>query len=173
MTKTQRLENLIQQINQLQAEASRHKMVRVSWLSRNLTKIIENMQPVLEPAPRRTPRPVSLLRFLARDGLQRNCDLIAMDAHLHFVPGCGQLIRSNGGRSLDYAREAAEEAGYLPAGSDINTLLDAIAEELHGRPVYSEHDMGAVLENELAAHAEAERLRHGAIDAGLAMECAQ
>lgn len=48
------------------------------------------------------------------------------------------LINNATGVALDYAREAAVEAGYLPEGADINDLLDAIDAELRGTPVYSE-----------------------------------
>ena len=52
------------------------------------------------------------------------------------------LVRKNG-MPLDYAREAAVEAGYLHPDSDINDLLNAINEELHGRKVYRLGEAGA------------------------------
>lgn len=53
----------------------------------------------------------------------------------------GILARRNG-LTLDYAREAAEEAGYLRPGSDINDLLDAIRETALGHPVFRPGDEG-------------------------------
>tara|TARA_Y100000310_G_scaffold339279_1_gene431489 strand:- start:523 stop:4413 length:3891 start_codon:yes stop_codon:yes gene_type:complete len=51
--------------------------------------------------------------------------------------------------SLDYVRERAIEAGYLPEGADINALTDAMAEELAGKPTYSEEDR-SIIENKAA-----------------------
>lgn len=76
----------------------------------------------------------TLLTFLIRKGGLRDQggDLRAMDAHKRRVG----LVRQRGGLSLDYAREAAAEAGYLPAGSYVSDLLDAIARELRGHAVF-------------------------------------
>lgn len=81
----------------------------------------------------------SLLRFLTSiGGLRDNGDLRAMDAHKKFVPGGGMLMRRDGtGRSLDYARSRAAECGFLSHDSDVNDLLNAINEELHGRRQYA------------------------------------
>lgn len=84
----------------------------------------------------------SLLTFLIRKGGVRDTggDLVAMDAHRRRIG----LVRKRGGVSLDYAREAAAEAGYIPADSYESDLLAAIAEELRGRPVYPWMFSGAV-----------------------------
>lgn len=76
----------------------------------------------------------TLLTFLIRKGGLRDQggDLRAMDAHKRRVG----LVRKRGGLSLDYAREAAAEAGYLPADSYVSDLLDAVNAEIRGRPVY-------------------------------------
>ena len=97
-------------------------------------------------------KPPSLTTFLARRGGIRDPggDLAAMDAHLQRVG----LVRTNGGQSLDYAREAAEEAGYLRPGSDTNDLLEAIRGELSGRKVYPA-EQGAALEAGQRASREA------------------
>ena len=108
-----------------------------------------------------TPRPTapSLLTFLIRrGGLQdHGGELAAMDASKVRIG----LVRKTGGESFDYAREAAEEAGYLPPGSGINDLLDAVSDELHGRPVYPAHvqaDMDGVEAHRTAAEANAHAL---------------
>ncbi len=93
-------------------------------------------------------RPVDLLQFLAdKGGLQdQGGELRSMDAQRKFMPGHGMLVRVKGGVPLDRAREAAEEAGYLPKGSDINTLLDAIRDSLRGEHRFSERDEAALAE---------------------------
>jgi hypothetical protein len=117
--------------------------------------------PTPAPSPRGKPprarQPVSLLHFLAsRGGLARDAggDLVALDAHKHLVPGKGMLVRKTGGMTLDRAREAAEEAGYLPHDSTIADLLDGVDEELRGRKQYSRIDQGQVQEMREAAMAE-------------------
>lgn len=94
----------------------------------------------------RAPRKVneealSLFQFLAhRGGLKPNADLQHTLDGNPFVPGFGKLLREDG-MSLDRAREAAVEAGYLhdtgrdtggESESRINHLLDAVREEAHG-----------------------------------------
>jgi hypothetical protein len=44
------------------------------------------------------------------------------------------------GKQLDYVREAAEEAGYLRPGSDINDLKDAMVRDASGPGVYPRGD---------------------------------
>ena len=137
--------DLQKRIAAIVAEAAKYKTVRTSWLTEKLAPVLEAAKALDvedRPLPVRTgPKPVSLLKFLAkRGGLKRDGDLIAMDAHRKLIPGAGMLVRKEGGQSLDYAREAAVEAGYLPEDADINTLLDAISDELHGRLVLSTPD---------------------------------
>jgi hypothetical protein len=98
----------------------------------------------------------SLLQFLASRGGLRNDDPLIGDVRAaigsanHLVPGIGPLIRnpkegsSAKGRSgagdpmtLDQAREAAAEAGYIVGdGSTLRTLLDAVDGELRGNKIY-------------------------------------
>jgi hypothetical protein len=82
-------------------------------------------------------RESTLLQFLADKGGLRDYqgELRSQDIDKLFVPGKGRLVRHNG-VSLDYAREAAVEAGYLKPDADVNDLLDAIFEENRGRPTY-------------------------------------
>jgi hypothetical protein len=77
----------------------------------------------------------SLLPFLIeRGGLQPHGDLRAMDAHIA-RPG---LVRKTG-MQLDYAREAAAEAGFLPMDSTIGDFLDLVSRELKGQKQYGNH----------------------------------
>lgn len=56
------------------------------------------------------------------------------------------LINEASGIDIDYMRELAEGAGYLPENSTVNDLLNAIDREARGEPVYSEQDANEVLE---------------------------
>ena len=93
---------------------------------------------------------MSLLQFLAHKGGISPFDHQAADVQSaigsdnKFVPGFGNLLRA-GGMSLDRAREAAVEAGYLHdtaeqhggvTESTVNHLLDAMDTELRGNKVY-------------------------------------
>jgi hypothetical protein len=107
------------------------------------------------------PASPSLLTFLIRRGgiNDQGGDLAAMDAGKARVG----LLRRNGGEGLDYAREAAEEAGYLPAGSDERDLLEAIRTELSGRRIYPMHeqaDVDAAAWERGEAEARADALDH-------------
>jgi hypothetical protein len=78
----------------------------------------------------------SLLQFLIRrGGLQPHGDLRAMDANIA-RPG---LVRKSTGMQLDYAREAAAEAGFLPMDSTPADLLDLVSRELKGQKQYGNH----------------------------------
>jgi hypothetical protein len=90
----------------------------------------------------RTPnKPVDIVEHLIRSGgvSDQGGELAAMDMHQINKGYFGRLSQRNG-RSLDYARESAEEAGYLPKGSSVNDMLDAIYDTTHGRPIYSSKD---------------------------------
>jgi hypothetical protein len=91
-------------------------------------------------------KPESLADFLiARGGIQdQHGDLRAMDAQLYHHRNAGRLINPKG-LTLDYAREAAAEAGFLSPNADINELLDALGEHLSGNTRYRMHeqDIGA------------------------------
>src|SRR4029077_6282182 len=123
---------------------------------------VVRVQPRRGPATR-DPNTFSLLEFLASNGGIRNDDPLISDlrgsiGNNKFIPGFGQLIRNPrelstaarmGGRkppmTLDQAREAAVNAGYIAdhgdvtggaARSTIDTLLQAIDEEARGRRRY-------------------------------------
>lgn len=92
-------------------------------------------------------KPTDLLKFLAkRGGLNAeqgdySGHLEAMDAQRTFIPGAGMLVRKSGGLSLDYAREAAEQAGYGPFGDgDIQGFIEALDSSLRGGQEFSVND---------------------------------
>jgi hypothetical protein len=103
-----------------------------------------------KPAPvkavERQRKPVGLLEFLASIGGLRDDrgDLKAMNAELWHrgAPFRRRLVSENG-QSLDYAREAAQEAGYGNFETQAD-LLDAIDMALSGRPVWRQADQGYV-----------------------------
>ena len=106
-----------------------------------------HMGPKAARGPRaKDPDHYSLLEFLAdRGGLKPNGELATVfGGKPKFVPGFGPLLRK-AGMTLDHAREAAVEAGYITdagaiAGreneSSINQLLDLIDQEARGSKVY-------------------------------------
>jgi hypothetical protein len=110
----------------------------------------------------------SLLQFLAsKGGLGPDSELEAIGAHGHTVnvDGVGRrkLVRQ-GGWPLDYAREAAEEAGYLHGDhngtSTVNDLLDAVDAEMRGQKRYPEGAEGTVSKAEAVAAKERQDHEH-------------
>jgi hypothetical protein len=97
------------------------------------------------PRHARPVKPASLFEFLGkRGGLKHTPDLAYILDGNPFIGGAGPLLRQSG-MTLDHAREAAVEAGYLhcdgwntsrQATSTINDLLDAIDREARGEKVY-------------------------------------
>ena len=90
-------------------------------------------------------RPLTLIEFLAASGGIRDSggELASLGLVGKFVPKIGALVRPNG-RPLDYARELAEQAGYLraerpnqPNQNSTADLLNLLAEEASGRPIYT------------------------------------
>lgn len=96
------------------------------------------------PACRRPVKPASLFEFLAANGgLRPTPDLTYILDRNPLVPQQGPLLRASG-LTLDLAREACVEAGYLAdtpweggvATSTVNDMLDAIADEARGMKRY-------------------------------------
>jgi hypothetical protein len=123
-----------------------------------VARIADEMAPAASnPA---APRARSLTEFLADRGgvLDHKGELNAL--------GAGHLARKRAGKgkpdkrvSLDYAREAAEEAGYIGRAGEVQTttvadLLDAIDQDMRGNRVYSREDAP-----ERIGNAEADRAR--------------
>ncbi len=93
----------------------------------------------------RVKKPDSLIEFLARKGgvREETGELATIgfgDRKTGFVAGAGPLVRKNG-LHPDKAREAAEEAGYLPDNSTISDLYDALDQDTrNSRTVFSKYD---------------------------------
>ena len=123
----------------------------------------EAAPPAAAPA---APTAQSLTEFLAsKGGLGPDSELgaIGADRHVVDVAGAGKRrLVKQGGWTLDYAREAAEEAGYLKPGpngtSTTRDLLDALDKEMRGNKLYPEGMEGTVGKRE--ATAMSERARH-------------
>lgn len=95
--------------------------------------------------PQRT-YPLELLQFLAqRGGLQSKQAREVQDLDKVFLPGFGKIARPTG-RTLDEAREAAVEAGYLPEGATVRDLLDAVEWSTRGRKRFAAGDQARVIE---------------------------
>lgn len=112
------------------------------------------------------PAPQSLTEFLAsKGGLGPDAELEAIGAHNHIVNvgGAGRRkLTRQGGLPLDYAREAAEEAGYLQGThkgtSTTRDLLDALDAEMRGNKRYAQGFEGTV--DKRTALARSEREQH-------------
>lgn len=113
---------------------------------------------------------LDLFEFIAARGGIRPDDANIGDVHTvlgrkqHMVPLYGAMIR-RGGMSLDEAREAAEEAGYIGRGgkdvqaTDLSDLLDAMDRQHRGNRVYSMRDIDVGQELERRKSDEQERDR--------------
>lgn len=97
-------------------------------------------------------RPSTLKDFVVnRGGIWKGDDKGDIAALEYRRPGfmkANKIERSTagnngGGLTLDDMREAAVEAGYLPDGSDINALIDALGEDIRGNRVVAQGDMAA------------------------------
>lgn len=104
-------------------------------------------QPVVQrPSVPRSEEHLSLVPFLARRGGISPSDPLASD--LRSILGDNSRIFKEGGMTLDRAREAAAEAGYIAnegrggtenrggGTSTVRDLLDAVSQESRGRRVY-------------------------------------
>ena len=109
--------------------------------------------------------PQSLLEFLSSNGgLGFDSELAAIGAHGHTVNvggvGRRKLVKQ-GGLSLDYAREAAEQAGYLQGEynktSTVSDLLDMIDAEMRGQKRFPYGAEGSLSKRERVAMGEREQ----------------
>jgi hypothetical protein len=87
----------------------------------------------------------SLADFIAAGGGVDDAALAGEIATLHesdrvIRKGKAPLVRKGADRDLDRVREAAAEAGYLPADSDVNDLLALLENEMAGQPTYAMGD---------------------------------
>ncbi|HEV7247955.1 MAG TPA: LPD38 domain-containing protein [Shinella sp.] len=90
-------------------------------------------------------KPDSILEFIAKSGgiQEQTGELRAIglrDRSAGFVVGAGPVVRRNG-MTPDAAREAAEEAGYLPEGSSLSDLYDMLDRDARSnRTTFSQQD---------------------------------
>lgn len=101
-------------------------------------------------------KPLSLSAFVKKRGgvWKGDPNLADLGEDIRRRPGMvkrERLIRSSagnngGGLELDYLREAAAEAGYLPDGATVSDLIDALRNDMAGRRVYTQADMAAAQE---------------------------
>lgn len=108
------------------------------------------------PVGRQPPAPQSLMDFLASEGGIKDDlgELKSIGWRRKFVPGRGTLVRASG-KSLDYAREAAAQAGYFDhiygsadeasARSTVADLLDLLDAENRGNKAFTPADSNRVL----------------------------
>ncbi|HWW46329.1 MAG TPA: LPD38 domain-containing protein [Xanthobacteraceae bacterium] len=140
-----------------------------AWLREgDTTKPVVKTKEVKAPAQPKSAEPMSLLQFIASmgglkpDDIATRGDLKAMDLdgrHRVHVPGRRGffgVVRPNG-MSLDYMREAAQEAGYFaaddpnaPPTSSVRDFLNAIEDELRGKRLYPQGFEGHVPAREQA-----------------------
>ena len=99
------------------------------------------VEETITPPKPRAAGPQSLMEFLSDKGVKPTGELSDLEADIWHKarPGRRKFMREDG-RDPDYAREAAEEAGYLPEGSTVADLYDAIDREIRGQPVYLPED---------------------------------
>lgn len=120
-------------------------------------------------------KPQSLLEFIAsKGGLGPDAELEAIGGlgHTVNVEGVGRRkLVKQGGWPLDYAREAAEEAGYIQGNhkgtSTVNDLLDAIDAEMRGQKRYPQGFEGHVGKREGVARSEREQHEYDRLTQGL------
>lgn len=152
-----------------QTATQSHK--RADWrvAARTLAKAISGPEIGVAVAIKPAPAPMSLCEFLSRAGGLKDTggDLKSIGAHeWHRGAPFRRKLISDAGLSLDYAADLASERGYLVgyaaptlgmgASMDddlhrigVDQLLEAIAEELAGRPCYpAESDWAPYVEPE-------------------------
>jgi hypothetical protein len=95
----------------------------------------------------------SLGEFLRTKGINDDRgDLAAMDVDKG-IKFKKKMLRKDG-MSLDKAREAAAEAGYLPADSTTADLLNLVDSELRGNPTYAPGNINQSLVDQQDSHDE-------------------
>ena len=117
------------------------------------------------------PKAQSLNEFLAsKGGLGPDAELgaIGADRHVVDVAGAGKRrLVKQGGMPLDYAREAATEAGYFKDGSTPREFLDAIDAEMRGKKLHPEGFEGSTTSREDVARSARESHEYDAHIRGL------
>lgn len=92
---------------------------------------------------------MDLLQFIAsRGGMQDYSSELKTIGLKKIIPFYGKLIHE-GGMQLDYAREAAREAGYGDFDT-LNDFLEALAQSSRGKKIYTPRDQQAITDREQA-----------------------
>jgi hypothetical protein len=135
-----------------------------------IDRIVNTDMPVGE-APQ---KPVTLMQFLSSKSVggikDEGGELASMGLSRKFVPGGGALV-TKAGKTLDYAREAAAEAGFFDhiygdpqtavAKSTPDDLLRLLAQEQGGTPAFSDRvDGGRKHQNDIFTHDQAAQERY-------------
>lgn len=113
----------------------------------NIEKAKKMMREKKANAPAR--KPASLIEYIARNGgiKDQGGELKSIgltNRKTGFVSGAGPVVRETG-RNPDRVREMVEQAGYLPEGSTLADLYDALDRDARsGREVFSFRDDVAV-----------------------------
>lgn len=98
---------------------------------------------------RKSGQPMDLLEFIAhRGGIKEDSNELSTIGLKKNIPFLPKLIHE-GGMHLDYAREAAKEAGY----GDFNTIrefLDALRNSAHGQKIYTLSDQSRIFDKQQA-----------------------
>lgn len=123
--------------------------------ARQLTDQEKRILRTQAPVGKTPKKPASLSRFLAGEGgiADYKGELKSLGLDQVSIAGAGRLVKDSG-RSLDYAREAAAEAGYFDhlygdrdtavAQSTVDDLLSALDRDVRGDRVFSSEDAGMV-----------------------------
>lgn len=105
-------------------------------------------------------RPDSLLEFVRRNGGISDLEAaFGSDLYRH------KNVSRAKGKPMDYMREAAEEAGFLDEGSDLNDFIDLLDQEFRGEPVYHPDDVDALAYDDFVQNLAEEADRAG-VDIG-------
>lgn len=101
------------------------------------------------------PKPRSLLQFVRQQGGIASADGNAGDLRSVGMNARGApTLLNERGRSLDELVDAAEESGYMPAGSTRNDLIDALDDENRGLGArYADGDLNEVSAYDAASEA--------------------
>jgi hypothetical protein len=127
-------------------------------------QIARVVEAVLGPEAPPLPAGRSLVEFLADRGIIDDAGELASIGASDLSRNRARKGKPDRRVTLDYAREAAEEAGYIGRAGEVQVttvpdLLNAIDAELRGSPVYAREDTDAEAGRAINAGVAAERAR--------------
>ncbi len=121
---------------------------------------------VAKAAPKDGAAPMTVLRVLAKQGLNREAWKSEGVDPAQFTDRAGfhYVFRKKGGLTPDGAREVLQQEGFLPADHpdlppsvDDNAAVDLVMRALSGETIHSMHDSQAAAEAQHQAHADREQ----------------